>query len=112
MKSIDNDYIATSKNIIQVFREQLHPDVQLQMIAVLLEVALNKEITMKDLKSKTGLSQASISRNIAALSENKLFNKSGYNLVQALEDPSERRRKIVRLTRDGESFMKKLNKVI
>jgi DNA-binding MarR family transcriptional regulator len=55
-----------------------------------------------------GVSQASVSRAIAALGELHRLGKPGYNLVETHEDPEERRRKIVFLSKKGIDVMTKV----
>ena len=54
------------------------------------------------------MTQASMSRNVAALSPWHRHGKKGHELLLAQEDPEERRRKIIRLTPKGEKFMLRL----
>lgn len=71
------------------------------MAATFLLVAAREGITMKNLSEALGISQASCSRNIAALSKWHRLNKAGHDLVYTEEDPVERRRKIAFLTPKG-----------
>lgn len=91
---------------------KVDPEMQAQTAALLIEVAINKEITMKDLADRVGISQASTSRNVAALSKVHRLGKAGHDLVVATEDPAERRRKIVRLTKKGERVVAELQRVL
>ncbi|MCA6062903.1 helix-turn-helix domain-containing protein [Thalassolituus marinus] len=50
----------------------------------------------------------SCSRNVAALSKVHRLNKPGHDLVYAIEDPAERRRKIVFLTPKGKRVAESL----
>lgn len=72
-----------------------------QMAQCLLCVALRPGLTMQELGDMVGISQSSCSRNIAALGEWHRFGKPGLNLVEAVEDPRERRRKVAFLTPKG-----------
>lgn len=86
--------------VIEEFRK-LDAEMPMQTAAVFLNVVLNPGVTMKDLADRCGISQASTSRNIAALSKWHRLGKAGHDLVEAVEDPAERRRKIVNLTAKG-----------
>lgn len=79
-----------------------------QMIATFLTVAIQPGITMSELAQRLGLAQSSCSRNVAALGEWHRFGKAGYNLVEAIEDPRERRRKIMFLTIKGRNIAAQL----
>lgn len=59
----------------------------------------------------TGLSQASMSRNVAALSKWHRHEKPGHDLVFHDENPMIRRTKLIRLTKKGECLAKKLSTV-
>ncbi|EWG97932.1 MarR family winged helix-turn-helix transcriptional regulator [Halomonas sp. BC04] len=87
-------------------------EIQAQSIHVLLEVAIQPEITMGGLIKKTGLSQASCSRNVTLLSDQDRHGKPGLGLVEAEEDPAERRRKIVRLTPKGKELIALLADIV
>jgi len=83
-------------------------EMPLQTAAAFLLVAMFPNITMKEMTERLGTSQASVSRNVAALSKIQRQDKPGHDLVFAEEDPAERRRKIVRLTRKGELLAERL----
>lgn len=87
---------------------KLDPELPLQTVAVFVAVALKPGITMKDLGPLVGLSQASISRNVAALAKTHRLDKPGLDLLIAREDPVERRRKIVELTPKGRGVLSAL----
>lgn len=94
--------IYTAFRLIQEFRK-LDDDITTLMASLFLRVVLNAKdgITMKQLGEQEGVSQASVSRNIAALSKWHRLHRPGLDLVEAMEDPLERRRKIVKLTPKG-----------
>lgn len=93
---------------LDLLRERLDPNMPVQMAAVFLVVARWPGITMTDLAGVVGMSQASCSRNVAALSRQHRLGKSGHDVLEATEDPAERRRKIVRLTPKGETIVSAL----
>lgn len=74
----------------------------------LMEIALRPGMTMQQLSEATGLSQSSCSRNVAALSKWHRLGTPGYDLVEAIEDPAERRRKIMFLTGKGRDRVRKI----
>lgn len=94
--------------ILEEFRK-LDPEMQLQMAATFTLVAMRPGITMKDMAEILGISQASCSRNVAALSKWHRLNKPGHDLVYSEEDPIERRRKIVKLTAKGKRVAETLS---
>lgn len=93
--------------LVEAFREldeQLPP----QTIAVLLNVALRPGQTMQELVEATGLGLSSISRNLMALGEWHRAGKPGLDLVETIDDPHERRRKIAFLTPKGRTVVREL----
>lgn len=105
------------KPLINGFRfleelRKLDPEMQLQTAQTFMCVALRPGITMKEIGDKLGLSQSSCSRNVAALSKWHRLNKPGHNLVVAVEDPMERRRKVVNLTQDGERMARNIKALL
>ncbi|MEM7444597.1 MAG: MarR family winged helix-turn-helix transcriptional regulator [Pseudomonadota bacterium] len=96
---------------MEVFRE-LDPDMPIQYALSFLTLARNPGLSIRDLSERLGIAQSSASRNVAALSEWHSFRKPGHNLVQAKEDPRERRRKIVSLTRKGKALLVRLEAVM
>lgn len=89
---------------VTVIRE-VAPEIGIQAVHLLLEVARKPGITVGELMRKTGLSQSSCSRNLALLSAQHRLGKPGLDLVYTQEDPSERRRKLARLTPKGEELV-------
>ncbi|GGX91321.1 hypothetical protein GCM10007160_18530 [Litchfieldella qijiaojingensis] len=97
--------------ILEEFR-QIYPDMQTQTAVFFVTIAMNPGITMKELMERTGTVQSTCSRNVSLLSEWLKHNKPGYGLVQAMEDPVERRRKIVKLTPKGERLAAQLDYLV
>jgi len=91
------------RRVVDIIEElrKLSPEMQIQTAMTLLQVGLEPGITMKRLCEKVGISQASISRNVAILGDGLRPEKPGFKLLTAKEDPYERRRKIVTLTPAG-----------
>ena len=72
-----------------------------QLLHSLLEVALQPGLTMQELSERTGLSQSSCSRNMAALGKWHRLGVPGHNLVETVDDPTDRRRKVMLLNARG-----------
>ncbi len=96
---------------LEVFRE-LDPDMPIQYALSFLTLARNPGLSIRDLSERLGIAQSSASRNVAALSEWHSFRKPGHDLIQAKEDPRERRRKIVTPTRKGEALLARLEAIM
>ena len=98
--------------VVERFRE-IDGEMQAQAIAVLLKVAKTPlPLKMAEIAEELGLSQSTISRNVAYLGDWNRRKEAGHKLLEAYEDPAERRRKLVRLTAKGKRFVKSLNEII
>lgn len=69
-------------------------------------------ITQPDLQARVGMSQSGIGRSIAVLSKFVGFNQPGHDLLDAVQNPRDRRHKIVGLTTKGERLATKLTKLM
>lgn len=97
--------------VLEAFR-LLDPDLPIQYALSFLTIAQNEGLSIRDLSEHLGIAQSSASRNVAALSKWHSFGKEGHDLVQAEEDPRERRRKIVTLTPKGRALALRLADLI
>ena len=98
--------------VIERFRE-IDTEIQTQTVAVFLTVAKHPvPIKMQEIADELGLAQSSVSRNVAWLGSWSRHHKKGQELVEAYEDPMERRRKLVRLTEKGTRFAKSLSALL
>jgi DNA-binding MarR family transcriptional regulator len=77
------------------------PDMPVQQARVVLAVAMRPGLTMGGLLRMVVMSQSLCSRTVAALSEWQRRGTPGLDLIEAIEDPRERRRKIMYLTPKG-----------
>ncbi|EWY40564.1 MarR family transcriptional regulator [Skermanella stibiiresistens SB22] len=101
---IRHDEITSLTRVLEEFRK-LDPDLPIQYALSFLTLAENEGISMRELAERLGIAQSSASRNVAALSKWHSFGKPGLDLVQAEEDPRERRRKIISLTPKGHALI-------
>ena len=94
-------------NVVATLREagELMP---IQMAHAFLLIMARPGITMSQLAELAGISQSSCSRNVAALGKWHRLNKPGYGLVEAVEDPTERRRKAMFLTPKGRKVARRV----
>lgn len=105
-KAADHKTSRRLLSFIEEFRK-LSPNIQAGQIAVFLHVMAEPGISMKDIERRTGLSSTAVSRNVLALSEwfkqprPAIIGKPaipgvpGHGLIEAYEDPWDRRGKIV-----------------
>ena len=99
--------LPTLIRVLEEFRT-LDPDLPIQYALSFLTLAQNEGLSMGELAQRLAIAQSSASRNIAALSDWHSFGKPGLGLVEAREDPRERRRKLVSLTPKGHAFRHRL----
>lgn len=96
--------------------DTLSGDISINQMLVFLTVAHNErfgvETTMVDLAKGIGLTQASASRNIQALSKWRKKDYPGYDLIEQFLDPVDRRRKPLRLTPTGKQTLKRVEEAI
>ena len=93
--------------VIEITRAE-DPVMPIQMLQTFLAVARQPGITMYQLGEILKTSQASCSRNVAALSKWHKFGEPGLDLVEGVEDPVERRRKIIFLTPKGRALVQEI----
>jgi len=106
-----HDEVTTVVQVLEAFRK-LDPDLPIQYALSFMTIAQSEGISIGELAERLGIAQSSASRNVAALSRWHSFGKAGLDLVQAQEDPRERRRKIVTLTDTGRAFLDGLRVIV
>ncbi|HYC03390.1 MAG TPA: winged helix DNA-binding protein [Azospirillaceae bacterium] len=106
-----HDELNPLVRVLEEFRT-LDPDLPIQYALSFLTIAQNEGMSIRDLSERLGIAQSSASRNVAALSKWHSFGKAGHDLVEAVEDPRERRRKIVTLTPRGRDLAERLGGLI
>lgn len=89
-----------------------HGDVPVQMLETLMFIALHPEVSQSEIMDGTGQSKASCSRNIRAWTSWTRHHKPGPALVETYVDPFETRRKLVRLTKQGQVYVEGLAKTL
>jgi DNA-binding MarR family transcriptional regulator len=85
-------------------------EIPIAQMLLLLEVAQAGEsgTSLTEIASKHGMGQANASRNLAQLGKSNRKHVAGYQLIDAIENPMDRRFKILTLTNNGKLFMKDL----
>jgi DNA-binding MarR family transcriptional regulator len=93
--------------LVAAFRK-VEAEMPMQMAHTFLAVAIQPGITMQTLSDQIGVSQSSTSRNVQTLGKWHRTGRPGYDLVEAVDDPVDTRRKIMFLTKDGNALAGKL----
>jgi DNA-binding MarR family transcriptional regulator len=96
---------------MEKFRD-LDKEMPLQLAAVFCVVARAGKISMADLKSVVDVSQATVSRNVAALSKVNRFKGAGHALLETRVNPLNFSHKDVSLTPRGQQFAALLEKLL
>lgn len=111
-KSRVQNALSTLSELIELLRIEIDPEVPIQQVQVLLQVALMGKATQHEIGERVGLSKASMSRNIAALGPVNRFRQKGHGLLHTYEDPQYRRQKIIELTPAGKTLVKKIESLV
>jgi DNA-binding MarR family transcriptional regulator len=93
---------------VQEFRK-LDSEMQMQTALVFLMIAKHEGCQLRDLEREAGLSSASVSRNVAALSQLHRKGRAGHGLVIAKVSPEDRRNRQLYLTAKGRSVLETLS---
>lgn len=104
----------TIDRLIQTVEEfrQVKADIQTETIHVFLLISNRPGITSKELIDYTGMSQSSVSRHLAILSEWSWKGQTGLDLVENLEDPMDRRTKRSYLKFKGRALVTKIARIL
>jgi DNA-binding MarR family transcriptional regulator len=90
--------------LIEEFRK-LDSEMQAQTMMTLLYIAQRNSqgipVTVKEVGDFLGITSASASRNVAALSKFSRHNKAGHDLITTYENPERRIEKFIELTAKG-----------
>ena len=91
----------------------MYPDMTINALHTFLIASIDEGISMADIAYRANFSQSSCSRNVSLLSAVNRRKAQGLALIEATEDPKERRRKLVHLTVEGKrlaSLLRDINK--
>jgi DNA-binding MarR family transcriptional regulator len=89
---------------LNIFRA-IHPRIETQAIHAFLYVAQHEGKTQREIADAVGTTQASISRNLALLSD---YTNSPMHLLTMRESPTDRRQKEYALTTRGRMVLQQL----
>lgn len=86
----------------------VNPEVNATMILVFLFIAQRGICTQKDVEISLGLTNATASRIVSWWCDVKRFGKEGAGFIERMEDPRDRRYKLLKMTPEGEKFYQRL----
>lgn len=89
---------------------KIDPEMPLPQVHCLLILAAAGEdgLSLTELSRRANITLATASRYIGNLGKINRFREEGFNLVEAFEDPMERRKKIIRLTGKGRALINRI----
>lgn len=105
------DALEKAYSVIEEFRK-IDETMPIQQIAVFLTIAMNENISQKEIAEITGMGQGSTSRNVSAFLKTNRFKKPGFDLVENEPDPMELRVKKHRLNSKGKRVAQAVAKII
>lgn len=94
-------FAGSMQRALSELRKATGADFPSQQLAVLMDVSANPDTPIGEIAKRLDMATSSASRAVAALASWSWTKKSGYGLVEKVEDKFESRRKLVRLTQDG-----------
>jgi DNA-binding MarR family transcriptional regulator len=101
--------------LVEEFRK-LDPEMPAQTILAFLFIAERNQaevpVTVKDVGDYLGLSSASASRNVSALSKVSRHRTSGHDLIMAYENPERRIEKFIKLTPKGKRVIDSIEELL
>lgn len=87
-------------------------DTPLSQVLTFLHIAFRGEAPMAELADATGVVLSSVSRNVAKIGPGPNPEEPGLGLVEAFEDPWNRKRKLVRLSTKGKRLAERINEEV
>lgn len=106
-------WLPQTIELLQEFRA-FNPDATINQVLTFLIIAGKPGLNPKDILQQLGLSDSGASRTVAALTKrgDRRQIGGGWDVIEAREDPLDLRFKRLSLTRKGEMFLSRLNKIM
>ncbi len=105
--NIDNESYNLLRVITMFMKLDNSQEVPLQAIGVFWYVATYQNCIKKDIEEYFGMSKASASRMTDYISRFHRLGKKGLGLISKEQDPKDKRRTILKLTRKGKDLIEK-----
>lgn len=90
---------------------KVNPEVNANMILIFLFIAQRGICTQKDLEVHLGLTNATASRGVSWWTGTKRYGMDGIGYIERMEDPRDRRYKLLQLTPEGKKFYDKIKAI-
>ena len=104
---IDNESYNLLRVLHMFMKLDKSQEVPLQAIAVFWFVATYQNCSKKDIEDHFKMSKASSSRNTDFLSRYHRLGKTGLGLISKEQDPKDKRKTLLKLTRKGKDLIEK-----
>ena len=100
--------------LIEIMEElrEINPDMSILAAVTLLRAAVEPGITVSKLTQEVDCAQSTTSRNVALLSKWAAYQREGANLLEAEEDPRDRRQRLVNLTPKWTKLVERIIKTL
>ena len=95
---------------LERFKEEVDSEIQIQTMLAFLAVARRGVCTQKEIETELGMTIGSASRNISYWTDLKKPGVEGIGFIERVDDPRDRRYKLLRLTDTGKAFYTALRK--
>ena len=89
-----------------------NPDVTANVVLTFMLIARHPGITQKELMKRLGLADSGTSRTTAALSRYGDRNKPGWDVIDLVENPLDRREKLLYLNKKGNVILAALRRAL
>lgn len=111
IRSRTDDHMWKLFRVEELFRIK-DTEVPAQLVATFCYIASHNPCHLQAINDATGLSTNSVSRNTDWLSDWHRLGKPGMGLIKKEVDPTNKRRKIVRLTPRGEGMVRQIKEIL
>lgn len=107
--------LAKITRIVEELRK-LDTEMQLQTVLAFLIIAQKNSqgstVTIKEVGELLGVTSASASRNVAALTKFSRHKRPGHDLIETYENPEFRVEKFITLTEKGKALVTRLDNIL
>ncbi|KNX40021.1 hypothetical protein ROTO_34280 [Roseovarius tolerans] len=107
LQSSDRKQFRAIFQVMQALRE-LDADMPMNQAVCFAWIALNEGRTQVELRQDLDMASSTSSRNLAALSKVHRLGKPGLDMIEWVENPKDRRAKLLYLSNEGKHLVSKM----
>ena len=106
-QSVPDDEKAVLVSLLKALKpfRELDSTMPLQYVTAFLQVAVKEGQTVSEYARILGLSQSLTTRHLADIGKTNRYHEDGYDLIEAKNDPMDRRTKRNQLTANGQRLV-------